>query len=271
VRRRKDGREIEVSVTASPIRDAAGRITGIAKVARDITELARAKAAADAANLELEAFSYSVAHDLRAPLRGIRSFAEMLVEDYRERLDAQGQDWLDEIGRSAQRMGELIDALLSLSKVSRRVVHCETIDLAALVRETAAALAAADPERVVTWIVPDELHAALDPVLARALFANLLGNAWKFTAHTAAPVIEVGRLEAGGFVVRDNGAGFAMTYAHKLFAPFQRLHSATEFAGTGIGLAIVHRIVSRHGGRIWAEGAVGKGAAFFVTIPEGKP
>ncbi len=271
LRRRKDGREVEVSVTASPVRDATGRITGIAKVARDITELARAKAAVEAANLELEAFSYSVAHDLRAPLRGIRSFAQMLLEDYRAQLDAQGQDWLDEIGRSAQRMGALIDALLSLSKVSRRPLRCETIDLAALVRETAAALAAAEPERDVAWVVADELRAALDPVLARALLANLLGNAWKFTAHTPAPTIEVGRLEAGGFFVRDNGAGFAMAYAHKLFTPFQRLHSAKEFAGTGIGLAIVQRIVARHGGRIWAEGAVGRGASFFVTLPEATP
>jgi PAS domain S-box-containing protein len=277
VRRRKDGRDIEVSVTISPVRDPQGRIVGISKVARDITDrrradeaLAGAKERAEAANRELEAFSYSVAHDLRAPLRGMSGFAQILLEDYAERLDPDGQDCLREIRSNAEKMGQLIDALLSLSRVTRNEWRPAFIDLSGLVRLSAAQLAAADPGRRVKVEIEDNLWTRADPQLARVLFDNLLGNAWKFTGKVAAAEIEFGsRVHDGerALFVRDNGAGFDMAHAAKLFAPFQRVHTVAEFPGTGIGLATVQRIVHRHGGQIWAEGRVGAGATFHLTLP----
>jgi PAS domain S-box-containing protein len=277
VRLRKDGRHIDVSVTVSPVRDATGKVVGISKVARDITDrrraetsLARAKDAAEAANRELEAFSYSVAHDLRAPLRGMNGFAQLLLDTYRDKLDADGQDFLQEILLNANKMGDLIDGLLSLARVTRSDLQREHADLSEIVRETTARLRAAEPHREVEVTVPDALSADVDPRLARALFENLLGNAWKFTSKQPAARIEFGAIERDGapvFFVRDNGAGFDMAFANKLFAPFQRLHTVDEFAGTGIGLATVQRIVHRHEGRIWAEGTVGCGASFYFTIP----
>jgi PAS domain S-box-containing protein len=277
VRRRKDGSNVDVSVTVSPVRNIAGGVIGISKVARDVTnrrrterELARAKEAAEAANRELEAFSYSVAHDLRAPLRGMNGFAQVLLDDYHDKFDAQGQDWLNEILLNANRMGALIDALLSLSKVTRTEPRRQRVDLSALARTTLSSLASRDPTHDVKVVIQSDLLADIDPVLASALLENLLGNAWKFTAKTAAAQITVGSHEADGervFYVRDNGAGFDMAYAQKLFAPFQRLHQNHEFPGTGIGLATVQRVVRRHGGRIWAEGTPNAGATFFFTIP----
>jgi len=277
VRQRKDGIQVDVSVTVSPVRNLAGRVVGISKVARDIThrrrterELARAKEAAEAASRELEAFSYSVAHDLRAPLRGMNGFAQVLLDEYKDKFDADGQDWLNEILLNANRMGALIDALLSLSRVTRSEPRRQRVDLSALARATVTRLATQDPTRVVEVVIQSDLHADIDPVLAGTLLENLLGNAWKFTAKTAAAQITLGMSESGEervFFVRDNGAGFDMAYAQKLFAPFQRLHQNHEFAGTGIGLATVQRVVRRHGGRIWAEGTPGCGATFFFTIP----
>ena len=276
VRRRKDGRDIDVSVTVSPVRDAAGRVVGISKVARDVTErrrgelaLAQAKDAAEAASRELEAFSYSVAHDLRAPLRGMNGFAQVLLDSYGDKFDADGRDWLEEILLNAKKMAALIDALLSLSRVTRSDINRESVDLSALVRSVAARLHAAEPGRAVEVVVEDRLRAELDPALARALIENLVGNAWKFTSHVSPARIELGVTEDGGsptFFVRDNGAGFDMAFADKLFAPFQRLHTVSEFPGTGIGLATVQRIVRRHGGRLWAEGAVGAGATFYFSF-----
>jgi PAS domain S-box-containing protein len=275
-RRRKDGRHIDVSITVSPVRDAAGVVVGVSKVARDITDrrraelsLARAKDAAEAANRELEAFSYSVAHDLRAPLRGMNGFAQVLLDTYRDKLDAEGQDFLQEILLNANKMADLIDGLLSLARVTRSDLKREHADLSAIVREVDARLRAAEPERAVEMTVQDALRADVDPRLARALFENLLGNAWKFTGTSAAARITFGISKTDGepvYYVRDNGAGFDMAYASKLFAPFQRLHSEAEFAGTGVGLATVQRIVQRHGGRIWAESAVGHGATFQFTL-----
>jgi PAS domain S-box-containing protein len=277
VRRRKDGRKIDVSVTISPVRDAQGRVVGISNVARDITErrqneeaLARAKDAAEAANSELEAFSYSVAHDLRAPLRGMNGFAQVLLDEYEDKFDEEGKDWLREILLNAQKMGALIDSLLSLSRVTRSEIKRESVDLSAVCRAAAAQLDAAEPQRTVEWVIEDGLRAACDPVLARALLENLLGNAWKFTAKVPVARIELGATEKEGahaFYVRDNGAGFDMAFAKKLFAPFQRLHTVAEFPGTGIGLATVQRIVRRHGGQTWAEGAVDAGATFYFTLP----
>jgi len=277
VRRRKDGRTIDVSVTISPVRDAQGRVVGISNVARDITErrqneeaLARAKDAAEAANSELEAFSYSVAHDLRAPLRGMNGFAQVLLDTYGDKFDEEGKDWLREILLNAHTMGALIDSLLSLSRVTRSEVRCESVDLSAVCRAAAAQFGAAEPQRTVEWVIQDGLRATCDPVLVRALLENLLENAWKFTAKVTAPRIELGATEKDGvhvFYLRDNGAGFDMAFAKKLFAPFQRLHTVAEFPGTGIGLATVQRIVRRHGGRAWAEGAVDAGATFYFTLP----
>lgn len=281
VRRRKDGSLVDVSLTISPVRDLAGRVIGISKVARDVTErrraereLARAKETAEAASRELEAFSYSVAHDLRAPLRGMNGFAQLLLDEYKTKFDAEGQDWLNEILLNANRMGALIDALLSLSRVTRNDLRREAVDLSNLARLTLAELATQDSARNVEVSVQDQLTVDADPALSRALLQNLLGNAWKFTSKLERAQITVGMTEQDGarvYSVRDNGAGFDMAYAQKLFAPFQRLHQNHEFAGTGIGLATVQRIVHRHGGRIWAEGAIGAGATFYFTLPTESP
>ena len=277
VRRRKDGREIDVSVSTAPIRDPRGVIIGAAKVARDITArrrseraLAEAKDLAEAATLELEAFSYSVAHDLRAPLRGMNGFAQVLLDTYRDRLDAQGRDYLEEIVLNAQRMGELIDGLLSLARVTRSELRRESVDLSALARDVAGRLAAAEPARKVEFHVEQGLTVDGDPRLLRPLLENLLSNAWKFTSRLASGRVDVGVADNHGaprFFVRDNGAGFDPAFATKLFAPFQRLHTTDEFPGTGIGLATVQRIVHRHGGRVWAKGEVGEGATFSFTLP----
>jgi PAS domain S-box-containing protein len=282
VRLTKNDRLIHVSVTISPVHDSAGNLVGASKIVRDITDrrlaegaLARAKEAAEAANRELEAFSYAVAHDLRAPLRGMNGFAQVLLNTYRDKLDAEGQDWLQEIVLNAGKMGALIDALLSLARLTRREPRHESVDLSSLVRATAKQLSAAEPGRAVELVVQDHLTAELDPVLARALIENLLGNAWKFTSKVPLARIEFGvRQEKNGtsaFFVRDNGAGFDMAFADKLFGPFQRLHTALEFPGTGIGLATVQRIARRHGGRAWAEGVVNGGATFHFSFPERSP
>jgi signal transduction histidine kinase len=198
-------------------------------------------------------------------------FAQVLIEDYAGKLGEDGEDALREIQGNAEKMGSLIDALLSLSRVTRSDWLPERVDLSALFRATAARHATAEPARQVTLVVEEQLFATLDRHLATALFENLVGNAWKFTAHCKIARIELGSIPHQGgsaLFVRDNGAGFDMAYAGKLFAPFQRLHSASEFPGTGIGLATVQRIVRRHGGQIWAEGKVAQGACIYFTVPE---
>jgi PAS domain S-box-containing protein len=277
VRLHKNGTEIHVSVTISPVRDSAGNLVGASKIVRDITErrraeeaLARATETAEAASRELEAFSYSVAHDLRAPLRGMNGFAQVLLDTYGDKLDADGRDWLHEIVLNARKMGALIDALLSLARLTRSELSHESVDVSALVRATAAQLSEAEPGRKVELVVQDHLIAELDPVLAQALIENLVGNAWKFAGKATHARIEFGLVEARGeraFFLRDNGAGFDMAFSNKLFGPFQRLHTADEFPGTGIGLATVQRIVHRHGGRVWAVGAVNGGATVYFTFP----
>lgn len=265
---RKDGTEIPVEISLSPLTTNEGTL--VSSAIRDITERRMTEAALKLANRELEAFSYSVAHDLRAPLRGMNGFAHILLDTYKNKLDAEGQDWLQEIVLNATKMGSLIDALLALSRVSRAELKPETVDLSAVARASAAQLAASDPSRHVEFSIEDDLQTELDPQLARALVDNLLGNAWKFTSKKEIARIEVGSEEHDGsrcFFVRDNGAGFDMEFANKLFTPFQRLHAAAEFPGTGVGLATVQRIVHRHGGRIWAEGAVDEGACFSFAVP----
>ncbi|HJV64460.1 MAG TPA: PAS domain S-box protein [Geomonas sp.] len=222
-----------------------------------------------AAVMEQEAFSYSVSHDLRAPLRHINSFSAILLEDFGEFLPPQGRDYLVRICKATNRMGVLIDNLLELSRVSRAQVNRSTVDLSTLAAKIALMFREIEPERQVELQIAPDLWAECDKNLVRQLLENLLGNAWKYTSQAEVARIEVGQLpseEGPVYFVRDNGAGFEMAYQEKLFAPFQRLHGA-EFEGNGIGLATAQRIVQRHGGTIWAEGEVGKGAQFFFTLP----
>jgi PAS domain S-box-containing protein len=276
VRVRKGGRPIDVSVTISPIRDAAGKVVAASKVARDISErkraedaLARAKETAEAASRELEAFSYSVAHDLRAPLRGIDGFSQALLEDHTAMLDEEGREHLRRVRESAQRMAELIDDLLELSRVTRSELRRERVDLTALAQAAAARLRRAEPDRAVELTVSSGLSGSGDPRLLAIVLENLLGNAWKFTGKRAKARIEFGQSDDNGhsvYYVRDDGVGFDMAYAEQLFGVFQRLHGQREFEGTGIGLATVQRIIRRHGGRVWAEGEVDRGATFYFTL-----
>jgi two-component system, NtrC family, sensor kinase len=242
-----------------------------ARASRALAEM-RAKLLVDLEhkNRELEAFSYSVSHDLRAPLRSIDGFSQILLEDYAKQLDENGQGHLRRICAAAQRMGHLIDAMLTLSRVTRTEAQRKPVDLGLLATAVAAQLRATQPERQAEFIIPTKgLEVEGDPHLLRALLDNLMGNAWKFTRARSPAVIELGVVEGKEpvYYVRDNGAGFDMAHASRLFAPFQRLHAATEFAGTGIGLATVKRIVDRHGGRVWAEGVVDGGATVHFTLP----
>ena len=221
-------------------------------------------------NGELESFSYSVAHDLRAPLRAMSGFSHVLLEDCSKNLPPEGLAHLQRIQQNAAHMSDLIDGLLALARVTRDQIRPAQIDLSALVRATLAQLALEEPARRVEIAVADGVTARIDEVLGRTLLVNLLGNAWKFTGKTAAARIEFGVTEDGDqrtYFVRDNGAGFDMAYTAKLFGVFQRLHGEA-FAGTGIGLATCRRIVERHGGRLWAEAQVGRGATFRFTLAE---
>jgi signal transduction histidine kinase len=218
---------------------------------------------------ELESFSYSVSHDLRAPLRSIDGFSLALLEDYPEKLDEQGKDYLNRVRAASQRMAELIDDMLKLSRVTRGAMKCESVDLSDLARSVADELRKTEPERGVEFIIQDGLTVRGDPQLLRVVLVNLFGNAWKFTSQQEKARIEFGISATDGkkeYFVRDNGAGFDMTYVDKLFIPFQRLHAYSEFSGTGIGLSIVQRIIRRHGGDISAEGALGRGAAIYFTL-----
>ena len=232
-------------------------------------ELTKANVQLEATNKELEAFAYSVSHDLRAPLRSIDGFSQALLDDCADKLDEQGKDYLKRVCAAAGRMGELIDDMLSLSRVTRSEMRHETVDLSALAQSITATIAQRQPGRLVESVIPPGLATNGDRHLLELLLVNLLDNAWKFTNKQPIARIEFGTSQDGDkpvYYVRDNGVGFDMTYVNKLFAPFQRLHEMSEFPGTGIGLAIVQRIVSRHGGRVWAEGEVGKGAAFYFSF-----
>lgn len=221
------------------------------------------------ANAELESFAAMVSHDLRGPLRTVNGFSHSLQEDYRDRLDSDGQFYLDRIIAATNRMSGIIDGMLRLSRVTRSELNRTRVDLSQLARLAAQSVTERYPGREVTLHIAEGLTADADPLLVRTLLENLLDNAWKYTARTAAPVVEVSGAPGKGarvFCVRDNGAGFDMQDAGKLFKPFQRLHDPGEFAGYGVGLAIVHRVVARHDGRAWGEGAVGQGAAFYFTL-----
>jgi len=276
VRRRSDGSPIDVSVTMSPIRDSRGQLVGVSWAARDISEWKRAqlevlqaREAAEAANRELEAFSYSVAHDLRAPLRSIDGFSNALLEDHGPTLAPGAHDYLHRLQRNAKLMGQLIDALLELGRITRADISVQRVDLSELARATAVRLKEFEPDRAVEFLIDDGLAEHGDSALLGAVIENLFSNAWKFTRNRSNARIEFGATRDSGktiYFVRDNGAGFNMASASKLFRVFQRLHTQEEFDGTGVGLATVHRIVLRHGGRIWAEGKVGEGASFHFTF-----
>jgi PAS domain S-box-containing protein len=258
-----------------PILDESGVPRYLLGISQDITNakqhqqaLLDAKERAEAANKELEAFSYSVAHDLRAPLRAIDGFSQSLFEDYGDRLDEEGHRYLQRVREQAQRMAMLIDDLLALSRVTRHELSPETVDLGEVARTVVAQLQR-DGDRDVDVHIATNLTTQADPRMIAIAFDNLIGNAWKFTSKTPAARIEVGQLHKDServFYIRDNGAGFDPQYGHKLFGVFQRLHTEREFPGTGIGLATVARIILRHRGRVWAEAQPGMGATFFFTL-----
>ncbi len=279
--RRRDGSEFPVEISLSPLETEEGHL--VTAAIRDVTErkqterevdelnaaLQRRATELEVANRELEAFSYSVSHDLRAPLRTIDGFSQALLEDYREQLPADAQNFLERVRNAAQRMAKLIDDLLELARISRSPVERKPIDVSALAQSIAEELQQAEPARKVTFLIAPHLKAQGDTELLRIAMQNLMNNAWKFTSKIPDPRIEVGRSNRQGeqiFFVKDNGAGFDMSYANKLFGAFQRLHAVTEFPGTGIGLATVQRIIHKHGGRVWAESMVDQGATFFFTL-----
>jgi len=258
------------NVMADRVEASHGRLERL--VAERTAELEHHALHLEASNRELEAFSYSVSHDLRSPLRALHGFSEGLLEDYEERLDEQGRNDLRRVCAAADRMNTLIDNMLHLSRISRAEIAVEDVDLSALAEGLARELADERDESRVEVSIQPGLHASGDPHLLRIALKNLLENAWKFTARRDGARVEVGASGNGGkpvFFVRDNGAGFDMEHADKLFAPFQRLHRVDEFPGSGIGLATVQRVIRRHGGRIWAEAEVERGATFFFTLYEG--
>ena len=279
VRRRKNGSTFPVSVTASPIHDGDGRLIGVAAIARDITDEQQARAAAEVrrkaddlerANQNMEAFTYSVAHDLRAPLRALGGFTSALMEDCGDNLGETGRGYAERILAASQQMSALIDDLLVLSRIARSAMHPEWVDLGAEVAQIAADLQRDAPGRRVHFAIERPVRVWADRALIRTVLQHLVENAWKFTSAQDEASIEFGTAPAESArvccYVRDDGAGFDPSYAHKLFQPFQRLHPASEFPGTGIGLASIKQIVERHAGRAWAEGAVGEGATFYFTL-----
>jgi PAS domain S-box-containing protein len=257
--------EMGIDVTATKKAQAAlkqANDTLEVRVSERTTELA-------ASNKELESFSYSVSHDLRAPLRAMKGFGSILLEEYANKLDGAGRDFLKRIVNGADKMSGIIDDMLSLAKISRQEMNRVEINLTSLAGSVVAELRHAEPERNVNVLLAEDLKAHGDAHLMKIALSNMLDNAWKYSRKTPDAKIEFAVTEKNGervYYVRDNGAGFNMAQAHRLFSPFERLHSESQFPGTGIGLAIVNRVVERHGGRIWAESEVGKGAAFYFTI-----
>ena len=283
VRLCKDGRRVDVSVTLSPLKDGHGEIAGASAIVSDITERKRAEAEIcrlneeleqrvmelAATNKELEAFTYSVSHDLRAPLRHIDGFSKMLLEKYGEQFDMKGRHYLEEVRAGTRNMGRLVDDLLALSRVSRQEPRLQVTGLKSLFEEVRAEVMREAGDRQIEWKIAALPFVECDPALMRQVIANLLSNAVKFTRLRDQSVIEVGEMSRGNetvIFVRDNGAGFDMKYTDKLFGAFQRLHRAEDFEGTGVGLATVQRIIHKHNGRVWAEAELNHGATFFFTL-----
>lgn len=288
VRRRKDGSLLDVALTISPVRDPDGRVIGASKMVRDITARRQADAALaalrtqleqrvsertaelSAANEELEAFAYAVAHDLRAPLRAMTGFSDALVEDFAAALPPAARDYVEQIRIGGRHLGELIDGLLVLSRCTRGELRRDDIDITALAEAIRRELEQHDPERKVRWIIEPGLRVRGDARMFEVVMRTLISNAWKFTARADNPEIRISGGRTGAAVrisVSDNGAGFDMKHADKLFRPFQRLHRQEEFPGTGIGLATAQRIVHRHGGAMQAVARVGAGATFSFAVP----
>lgn len=282
---RSDGRLIYGLARALPLKTGGADISGLVATVTDVTarklaeekiarlnkDLQQHAAELETVNKELEAFSYSVSHDLRAPLRSIDGFSQALLEDYGAALDGTAADYLNRVRAATQRMGQLIDDLLMLSRVTRREIHIQTVNLTAMAERIAGDLRKEEPRRKVNFIIKKGLSVSGDPQLLQIVLQNLLSNAWKYTAREKTARIEFGDRDLNRsrtYFVRDNGVGFDSRYANKLFKPFQRLHGLNEFEGTGIGLATVKRIIHRHGGRVWAEGEVGKGATFYFTLSQ---
>jgi light-regulated signal transduction histidine kinase (bacteriophytochrome) len=311
LRQTKDGRLINVAITISAIKDAAGEIIGVSKVAHDISDRKAAEkkirqlnveleqrvvertAELEAANKELEAFSYSISHDLRAPLRAVNGFAGIVLEDFGPQLPEEGRGYLERIRAGALRMGELIDDLLAFSRLSRQAVNRQNVNTVELVQNALDELKPQRDGRQIEIQIGNLPVCHGDAALLKQIWVNLISNAIKYTRGREPAIVEIGSMEDDGgrasgvesqtappstldarpstvFFVRDNGAGFDMQYANKLFGVFQRLHRADEFEGTGVGLAIVQRIVHRHGGRVWAKAEVNRGATFYFTIGEAK-
>ena len=283
----KDGQRVDVSLTISPMSDASGTITGTATIARDITERKRAervieqlnedvkrqKTQLEFSNKELEAFSYSVSHDLRTPLRAIEGFSRILMEDYREQLDEDAQRYLQIVRANTIKMDRLINDLLAFSRLSRQPVQKQLMHPESLVQSVLQDLQGEQNEHHAHITVSDLPACQGDPALLKQVWLNLIANALKYSRQRANAKVEIGSTGENGetvYYIKDNGVGFDMQYEHKLFGVFQRLHRAEDFEGTGVGLAIVQRIIHRHGGRVWAEGAVDKGAAFYFTMESGK-
>jgi light-regulated signal transduction histidine kinase (bacteriophytochrome) len=278
---RKNGTEFPIEISLSPLETEGGLLVSAA--IRDVTQRKRMEedvqklnedlrqraAQLEAANKELEAFSYSVSHDLRAPLRSIDGFSHVLLEDYSDQLPDEGRGYLERVRAAAQRMAVLIDDLLNLSRVTRTAVQPKFINLSKMAEEIAEGLRENQPDRQAEFSITPDLMVEADPNLIHIVLENLLSNAWKFTSKREQTIVEFGQkahVKERTFYVRDNGVGFNMEYADKLFGVFQRLHSMSEFPGTGVGLATVQRIISIHGGRIWAESTEGKGTTFYFTL-----
>jgi light-regulated signal transduction histidine kinase (bacteriophytochrome) len=278
----KDGREFPIEVSTKPLAGEKGLV--VTSAIRDITErkqvaqqisklnkeLEHRAIELENANKELAAFSYSVSHDLHSPLQNIDRFSQILMEDYAHQLDAEGLDYVQRLRVSCQHMEDIIDALLALSDMMRKELLADHFDLTALANTVVADLKQKNPDRLVDWNIAEGLTADGDAQLLRVVLENLFGNAWKFTANRPRAHIEFGALpQANGartYFVRDDGAGFDMERVSNLFTPFKRLHDQSEFRGTGIGLATVQRVIQRHQGKIWAEGAVNQGATFCFTL-----
>jgi len=294
---RKDGTKFWANLILTCLRNDQGELVGFSKITRDITnrkdaELAlresesRYRAMADkvmersrqfeemnkqlvALNKEMESFSYSVSHDLRSPLRSIDGFSQILLEDYQDKLDSEAQNYLDRIRMETQRMAQLIDNMLDLSRLNRAEIHEEELDLSKIARETANLLREQEPTRNVVFEIQDQVIANADKSLMRSVLQNLMGNAWKYTSKHPSARIEFGARQENDktvYFIKDDGAGFKMQYANKLFGVFQRLHGVNEFPGSGVGLATVQRIIHRHGGEVWAEAEVERGATFYFTL-----
>jgi len=280
---RKDGSRFWANVVVTAVRDEQGKLQGFSKVTRDVTERKQAQeeieklnqnlkhraSDLEAANKELEAFTYSVSHDLRAPLRHIDGFSQLLVEEYGPQLPEEVRRYLSRIQGGARQMGQLVDDLLNLARLGRKEIKLQVTGLDSVVEQVVSELKAESGERTIDWKIASLPFVECDPALLKQVFANLLSNAVKYTRPRHPAVIEVGSMNGNGqpaIFVRDNGVGFSMKYADKLFGVFQRLHRSEDFEGTGVGLATVQRIVHKHGGRVWAEAELDKGATFYFTL-----